>query len=156
MGLVLAQCRGKTAMTETIQAKAQPAGESEELRARIAPLELEARRFKAAFYSIGDGVIATDRAGTVVEMNGVAERLTGWTEAQARGRPSTEVFRIVNETSRAEVESQILRVLREGVPCRRPLRDRQCSCGEDLRRPARGAAPTQLPRIGFVAKERPV
>jgi len=66
-------------------------------------------------YSIGDGVIATDAAGRVTRMNPVAETLTGWTEASARGRPLAEVFRIVNEETRAPVESPVDRVLKEGV-----------------------------------------
>jgi len=70
---------------------------------------------RATFYSIGDGVISTDAAGRVTRMNPVAERLTGWSEAEALGRPSQQVFHIVNEQSRAEVENPVARVLREGV-----------------------------------------
>jgi PAS domain S-box-containing protein len=47
-------------------------------------------------------------------MNPVAERLTGWLEAEAQGKPLSEVFRIVNEETRAAVESPVTRVLREG------------------------------------------
>jgi PAS domain S-box-containing protein len=65
--------------------------------------------------SIGDGVIATDERGAVTRMNPVAERLTGWSLADAAGRPLREVFRIVNEETRAEVESPAERALREGV-----------------------------------------
>ena len=69
---------------------------------------------KATLYSIGDGVITTDRDGLVRRMNPVAERLTGWTEAEAQSRPLDEVFRIVNEETRASVESPVHKVLREG------------------------------------------
>ncbi len=65
--------------------------------------------------SIGDAVIATDAHGKIVFLNPVAERLTGWTSADARGRSSGEVFRIVNEHTRAPVESPIDRVLRRGT-----------------------------------------
>jgi PAS domain S-box-containing protein len=64
--------------------------------------------------SIGDAVIATDAAGRVTFTNGVAEHLTGWTHAQASGRALEEVFRIVNEETRAPVESPVARVLRLG------------------------------------------
>jgi PAS domain S-box-containing protein len=64
--------------------------------------------------SIGDAVIATDDAGRVRFMNPVAERLTGWPLAEAEGRPLAEVFRIVNEVTRATVESPVEKVLREG------------------------------------------
>jgi PAS domain S-box-containing protein len=64
--------------------------------------------------SIGDAVIATDSAGRVRFMNPVAERLTGWPLADALDRPLSEVFHIVNELTRATVESPAERVLREG------------------------------------------
>ena len=70
---------------------------------------------RATFYSIGDGVISTDAAGRVTRMNPVAERLTGWGEAEALGKPVEQVFRIVNEETRAEVDNPIRRVLDEGV-----------------------------------------
>jgi PAS domain S-box-containing protein len=72
-------------------------------------------RYQATLMSIGDGVIATDTAGRVELMNPVAEALTGWTQAEALGRPLKEVFRIVNKYTHAEVENPVQRVLREGV-----------------------------------------
>ena len=71
--------------------------------------------FRTTLYSIGDAVITTDTEGRVKQMNPVAERLTGWPEAEARGKPLEEVFRIVNEETRAAVENPVQRVLREGV-----------------------------------------
>ena len=37
--------------------------------------------------SIGDAVIATDSSGRITLINEVAQELTGWCEADARGRP---------------------------------------------------------------------
>ena len=65
--------------------------------------------------SIGDGVIITNAAGEVTFLNPVAEHLTGWTQGNAAGRPLTEVFRIVNETTRAEAENPALRAMRENA-----------------------------------------
>ena len=69
---------------------------------------------RTTLYSIGDGVITTDCEGTVQIMNGVAERLTGYSESEARGRNIETAFHIVNEKTRTRVESPVRRVLREG------------------------------------------
>jgi PAS domain S-box-containing protein len=68
----------------------------------------------ATLYSIGDGVITTDREGKIQMMNGVAARLTGYSEAEARGQNIERIFRIVNEASRKTVEDPVRRVLRSG------------------------------------------
>lgn len=65
--------------------------------------------------SIGDAVIATDGEGRVLLMNPVAELLTGWPEADAAGRPLSEVFQILNEHSRQPAENPVERVLQEGT-----------------------------------------
>lgn len=65
--------------------------------------------------SIGDAVIATDAEGRVNFMNGVAETLTGWSQAEAAGRPLLEVFNIVNEHTRRPAENPALPALREGA-----------------------------------------
>ncbi len=64
--------------------------------------------------SIGDAVIATDVNGCLQFMNPVAEVLTGWKQAQALGRPLSEVFHVVTEKGRELVESPVDRVLRVG------------------------------------------
>ncbi|MCX8023158.1 MAG: ATP-binding protein [Syntrophorhabdaceae bacterium] len=65
--------------------------------------------------AIGDAVIATDREGNIEIMNYVAERLTGWTEGEALGKPLGEVFRIKNEETGKTAEDPVTKVLREGV-----------------------------------------
>ena len=65
--------------------------------------------------SIGDAVIATDDAGRVTFMNGIAEVLTGWTQAQAQGQPLQDVLNLVNEETRLPADSPAARALREGV-----------------------------------------
>jgi PAS domain S-box-containing protein len=65
--------------------------------------------------SIGDAVVATDMEGRVTFLNPVAEELTGWTVAEAVGRPLPEIFHIVNEETRKPAENPVSKVLREGT-----------------------------------------
>jgi PAS domain S-box-containing protein len=86
------------------------------LRAVRRDRELVARRWlSTTLQSIGDAVIATDNSGLVTFMNGVAERLTGFSDGEARGRPLPEVFQIFSEETRELVESPVTKVLREGT-----------------------------------------
>ncbi|MGD0232296.1 MAG: PAS domain S-box protein [Syntrophorhabdales bacterium] len=87
---------------------------SERKRAEIA-LQASEQRWATTLSSIGDAVIATDTSGHVMFMNAVAEGLTGWTLGNALQRPMTEVFHIINEQTRLEVDGPIIRVLREGM-----------------------------------------
>lgn len=70
--------------------------------------------FRATLYSIGDGVITTDKNGIVRQLNPVAQKLTGWKEDVAQGKKLEDVFRIINEDTREKVESPVVKVLREG------------------------------------------
>lgn len=72
------------------------------------------QRLSTLLRSIGDAVIATDAAGRVELMNPVAERMTGWTLEESKGRPLGDVFCIINEHTRMPVENPVGRVLREG------------------------------------------
>jgi PAS domain S-box-containing protein len=64
--------------------------------------------------SIGDAVMATDPDGRVTRLNPVAENLTGWTQAEALGRPVAEVFHIINEETRAPAVIPVEKVLATG------------------------------------------
>lgn len=72
-------------------------------------------RAQVTLASIGDAVIVTDVDGLVDYMNPVAERMTGWPLAEARGRKMQEVFVILNEMTRLPVQNPIEIVLREGI-----------------------------------------
>ena len=69
---------------------------------------------RTTLISIGDGVIATDMTGRVTFLNEVAQKLTGWSEADAKGSSLEKVFRIVNEESRKPVANPAVRALAEG------------------------------------------
>jgi PAS domain S-box-containing protein len=78
-------------------------------------LRQQSEWLRVTLASIGDAVISTDAEGRVTFLNPVAESLTGWPQAEARGRPLPEVFHIVNEETRQPAENPALRALREGT-----------------------------------------
>lgn len=65
--------------------------------------------------SIGDCVIVSDELGRITFMNEVAEKLTGWTFAEACLQPAGHVFRIVNEETREPVENPVEKVMKTGA-----------------------------------------
>jgi len=73
------------------------------------------QRWSTTLASIGDAVIATDTLGRVMFMNGVAQQLTGWSFNDASLKPINEVFNIVNEQTRLEVENPVRKVLEKGM-----------------------------------------
>lgn len=83
-------------------------------------LQTEKERLRVTLNSIGDGVISTDREGTVLMMNEVAETLTGWWREEALGRPLNKVFRIYDEQSHLPqpdpVAQAMQTITRRGTP----------------------------------------
>jgi PAS domain S-box-containing protein len=53
--------------------------------------------FAATFRNVADALITTDADGNIVLMNGPAEKLTGWTNAEAKGQGLFEVLRVFDE-----------------------------------------------------------
>jgi PAS domain S-box-containing protein len=86
-----------------------------EQKAKLEKLAAERERLVVTLRSIGDAVIATDGACRITVLNGVAETLTGWTAAEAIGRPPHDVFRIVAEETGQPAEDPVGKVLRDGV-----------------------------------------
>jgi diguanylate cyclase (GGDEF)-like protein/PAS domain S-box-containing protein len=62
-------------------------------------LFVEKERAQVTLNCIGDAVICTDISGNITFLNLVAEKMTGWSWAEATGRPMAEVFRIQDATS---------------------------------------------------------
>jgi diguanylate cyclase (GGDEF)-like protein/PAS domain S-box-containing protein len=86
---------------------------SERKKAETAVFE-EKERAQVTLQSIGDAVITTDAQGRVDYLNPVAESVTGWEIAEARGLPVTSIFTLVNDTDREDVENPVIRCLRDG------------------------------------------
>ena len=75
-------------------------------------LATEKERLAVTLRSIGDGVITTDIKGKILFINKEAEKLTGWTQAEAIGRPLLEVFHIINEKTRDSCENPVDKVIK--------------------------------------------
>ncbi len=76
-------------------------------------LILEQERLAVTLRSIGDGVITTDVNHRVTLINPVAEKLTGWSNAAASGWEVSEIFKIIDERTRVQLECPVAKVLRE-------------------------------------------
>ena len=93
----------------------------EELRASIevalvkANMEAQLRQseqwFAKTLRCISDAVIATDDQGRVRLLNPVAERLTGWTQADARGRSIEEIVQTLDEHSQEPISNPVASAL---------------------------------------------
>jgi PAS domain S-box-containing protein len=103
-------------LTEPIEADELVANIRAILRMRKAEQEVREREawLKTVMSSIGDAVITTDLEGRVTLINPVAQEMVECTQAEAEGRPLTEVLRIINDQTRQPSESPVLMVLRDG------------------------------------------
>ena len=88
---------------------------STERKRAEATLQQSEQRWSTTLSSIGDAVIATDTKGKINFMNKVAEEITGWVMPDALQKPINEVFKIINEHTRADVENPVEKVLEKGM-----------------------------------------
>jgi PAS domain S-box-containing protein len=63
--------------------------------------------------SVGDAVVVTDEKGFIKFMNPVAEHLSGWSFKEAFGKNLSEIFKIVNEDTKSNIENPVYRVLQQ-------------------------------------------
>jgi PAS domain S-box-containing protein len=85
---------------ETLQLLEAREATNKQLQLANVTLQISEEKLAVTLNSIGDAVIATDAEGRVTRLNPLGERLTGWTQAQAAGRPVEEIFHIINQDTR--------------------------------------------------------
>jgi PAS domain S-box-containing protein len=78
-------------------------------------LQASEERLAVTLKSIGDAVIATDAEGRVTILNPLAEKLTGWKQAEALNCPVNEIFRIINQETRKPSVVPIKAALQHGT-----------------------------------------
>ena len=74
----------------------------------------EKERGRVILDSIGDAVLATDIYSKVTYLNPIAERLTGWTNADASGHELATVFNIINGVTRLPAKDPAQFVIEQG------------------------------------------
>jgi PAS domain S-box-containing protein len=115
-------------------------------RSRAEQTERRQREWlRTTLASIGDAVIATDMRARVSLLNSVAEKLTGWRQEEAAGRPLDEVFRAVREESRARIDDPVGVVFRSKAVTALPPRTLLLARGGGEHPIGGSAAPIQEP-----------
>lgn len=84
-----------------------------ELDERTNQLQQEKELAQVTLQSIGDAVITTDVVGKIVNLNPMAEQLTGWKINEVQGNFLSDIFNIINEYTREPVTNPVEQVLRE-------------------------------------------
>ena len=100
---------------ETQQSLEKQEGLNLLLQQTNATLRASEESLSVTLSSIGDAVIATDAQARVTRLNPVAEELTGWTQAEACGRPVDEVFHIINQETREPTTIPVIATLVHGT-----------------------------------------
>lgn len=79
-------------------------------------LFLEKTRADITLNSISDAVIGTDMSGNVDYLNVAAEKMTGWSRDEARGRSIREVMTLINGTTLHPERNPVEFVLQQNEP----------------------------------------
>jgi PAS domain S-box-containing protein len=72
------------------------------------------RWLTATLNSIGEAVIATDKEGSVIFMNPVAEALTGWSQQEVLGKDFDATFEIIDEDGQTPAENPVKKIFQQG------------------------------------------
>tara|TARA_R110002111_G_scaffold255157_1_gene321248 strand:- start:32332 stop:34248 length:1917 start_codon:yes stop_codon:yes gene_type:complete len=70
--------------------------------------------YRTVLLNMADAVIAVDAQEQVILVNPAAEKLTGWKQDEARGKPFFQVFRFSNQHSQTDIKNHMECVLRTG------------------------------------------
>jgi diguanylate cyclase (GGDEF)-like protein/PAS domain S-box-containing protein len=84
-----------------------------DLKAAEQAFKEERERAEVTLKSIGDGVIRSDAAGRIDYLNPAAEKLTGWSSKEARGRRLDEVYRAMEDGTGKLRENPLTECLRQ-------------------------------------------
>ncbi|MBI3188754.1 MAG: EAL domain-containing protein [Gammaproteobacteria bacterium] len=97
-----------SALSESFNAMAQKISDL------IQRLHTEKELAEVTLSSIGDAVITTDAQSRVTFLNQVASHLTGYPLEEALGKPVSEIFHVIEESTREPMETPVEQALRHG------------------------------------------
>lgn len=83
----------------------------------------EKERLHVTLESIGDGVITTNPDGTVAYLNPIAEKMTGWDEKEAAGKPLHEILKLLDEKTNKPLNIPVVKWLNQNqkLPPSKPV-----------------------------------
>lgn len=87
--------------------------EKEKMEQRIVE---ENERYITTLLSMGEGVVSTDFDGIITVMNPIAERITGWSQRKAVGKPLSQVLKILQEDDKTIIENPVAAVVENSQP----------------------------------------
>ena len=70
-------------------------------------------KLQHVYAHINEGVIGVDREGRITFANALAERLTGWSLIEARGKPLRDIYQVMDEQNLNGIERAIMQCLGE-------------------------------------------
>ncbi len=116
IGILDRQALAETQILEsTLQIFAARAGAEIERKRAADELAAEKERLAVILRSIADGFITLSTDGRVLMLNAVAERLTGWTQAEALGQPLGAVFQLLHERNHKPRARVLQRIVETGT-----------------------------------------
>jgi PAS domain S-box-containing protein len=70
--------------------------------------------YRTTLYSVSEAIITTDKLSRILQMNPVAETLTGWTEKDAIQIEIDHVFSLIEESNHEAVQDAVKQVIKTG------------------------------------------
>jgi PAS domain S-box-containing protein len=72
--------------------------------------------YRTTLYSVNEAILTTDNQAGILQMNPVAEELTGWTEKEAINLDIDTVFLLVDELNNEPIQDTVKQVIRNNKP----------------------------------------
>lgn len=70
--------------------------------------------YRTTLHSIGDAIVCSDTNGKILQMNRIAENLTGWKQKELKGTTFDKIIKILNEKTLEEIECPLKSIIKKG------------------------------------------